>query len=503
MSFLRVNGWAIPLADGSPGEEHVLGGDFARAYSGNPISDERFDKRVWSGRTPPVTEMVAQAIKGAVRGLGHVWSYDSDLYSSKGLTPGATVGSRRIATAADGSAVVNFENFDESKFGAYSLTVEPAATNILAANKRNGTEDGTTTGFAAVAGGLITSQTTQKVQGTRSLRVVTGASADGAETTTETAAATTAYAGSAYVWSPVARQVVLELIDSVGSVASYTGGLFAGRWTRLVVTGTTAGGATTIKLRFKDNAGGGSTFYLDQLQIEAGTIATTWADPTRIAGDLAYSSSIVTGAVDLTVNFWARLPAANVAVDRTFLRIGPASGTANVLRIFRAADENDIHILTGSDDVLYATTPWNGAWHMVTCVVRQNAETGENQRTIYFDGTSVTTASGSAIDLSLATLLQVGHALGADRLGATTDSLMDDFMIVPYAAPAAQIAAWYAMAKAMPALSRVYVDGDAMPDDALTVLAEGKANSSKYLAAHSGGAFRQNLRLVNIELWEV
>ena len=105
MSFLRVNGYAIPLAEDSPAARRVYGGEFGRSFSGNPLRDEHFDKGVWGGTTPPVTEMVAEAIRGAVRGLGHVWPLVSDGFSSKGLAINDATGLNFLAhvdAAADG-----------------------------------------------------------------------------------------------------------------------------------------------------------------------------------------------------------------------------------------------------------------------------------------------------------------------------------------------------------------------------------------------------------------
>lgn len=506
MAFLRVNGWAIPLIDGSPEEEHVLGGDFGRSFSGSPLSDEHFDKRVWAGRTPPVTELVAQAIKGAVRGLGHVWAFDSDLYSSKGLGPGATVGALRPSVAADGKPVVNSLGIAESKYGVASLAIEAATTNILAQNQRNGAEDGTTTGFAVVAGGAISSQTTQAYQGLRSLRVVTSASGDGAETTAVAASAATAYVGSVHVYVAANRSVNLLLIDDVGTIATAGFNLVGGKWNRISVTGSTDGAATNIKVRLTDAFAGGATFYLDGFQIETGTVATSWADNARAAGDLSYSPSWLAGAVDVTMNVWARMPTANPAAHLYLAALDSGVAAADNCFLYRPSGTAVVRFSTAgsTSDDLSSAAVWNGTWHMITAVLRRNPETGEVTKRLFVDGASVATSSPAATalpDFAEFARFDVGHSGGFGRIG-TDGSLVDDVMVVPYAAPSELVAAWYAMGKAMSPLSRVYVDGDAMPDDPLTVLAEGKAQVSKYVAARSGGAFRSNLRMVDVELWE-
>ena len=85
MSFLRLDGFAIPALDSSPKTVPRDIGSRERAFSGDLLTDRRARKRTWTARTSPVTEMVAKAIEGAVAGLGDSFPFTADLFSSKGL----------------------------------------------------------------------------------------------------------------------------------------------------------------------------------------------------------------------------------------------------------------------------------------------------------------------------------------------------------------------------------------------------------------------------------
>ena len=118
---------------------------------------------------------------------------------------------------------------------------------------------------------------------------------------------------------------------------------------------------------------------------------------------------------------------------------------------------------------------------------------------LYYNGASVgtTAATTSAPTLSNATVFRVGGdgtAVG-EWLG-----YIDDLIIVPYAATSDIVSAWYAMGEAMSPLPKVYVDGDVIPDDALTTLFYGYVDKSSYLMAAAGS---NNKRKLSITLEEV
>ena len=141
----------------------------------------------------------------------------------------------------------------------------------------------------------------------------------------------------------------------------------------------------------------------------------------------------------------------------------------------------------------------NTGWQMITYVLRPNAETGENRSELYIGGASVDDSAVATSSLAGLGSIYVGHNAGSD----IPDALIDDLVILPYAATAAQITAWFGMSNAMPGLSKYYVDGDSMPYDDETVMAEGDARSSAYVAGFKDGVFRENMRRVSVEVREV
>jgi len=128
MPVLRINGYTVPVAQGSLDIKPIEIGDRGKSYNGITLSQRSNHKRSISFTTTPLSEMEAEALKGLVRGVGEYWSFDGDangtisasefpayLYSSKGVRP-LTVGT---STAQQTSQV---------KFGAGSLDPETILT---------------------------------------------------------------------------------------------------------------------------------------------------------------------------------------------------------------------------------------------------------------------------------------------------------------------------------------------------------------------------------------
>ena len=508
MPFWRVNGWAIPIIEGSAREEHQIGGEFARTFSGSRFSDEHYDKRMWRGRTPPLTEMEAKAVQGAVRGLGHVWNFNytdlsagtENLDSSKGIVTTSTPKQLRWGKGTDGSTLYNKFGNPESISGNGSLAVEPATTNILSANQRD-VETGTS-GFTALGGASLGTDTTNYVQGVQSLRVTNSASGDGVETDDAAASASTQYAFSAYVRCDSAITIRIQGWGDVnGNLGFDDVSITAGQWWRIWTIKSSGPGENNVRIRLT-NQTDGSDFSVDALQIEQQAHATTWADPSRVAFDND-SNPKVFGDRDWTVNLWYKAHSVSTSQNRLFYAWN-ADFTIYTL-ILRFADDLQFWWRNGDDGpiTLTLTNPgWADDWHMLTMVSRRNPETGENALEVYRNGVSaLTNATAAAIPKgSDMTVLQLGHGIDVLPIGP---GLLDDFMVVPYAAPAAQILGWYNLTAGIPALSKFYFDGDIHQDNTETILCEGDARISQYVGAHKGGEFKNNLRTVELEVWEV
>jgi hypothetical protein len=512
MPFLALNGWTIPVADGEASVRPEDIGERERSYSGELLTNVRTRKRSWPLQTPPVNEMTAKAIEGVIEGLGHVWPFDwqdaalliQDLFSSKGGASVASVASTRFGKGVDGADVVDLNGVDESKFGEGSLTLDLASTNILPADVRD-VEGGSTAGFTAVAGGSIALETTNVLQGSQSLEITTAAAADGAETDLVSAAAATTYIASVYVKTAAARAVTLKLFDDIGQIGTVNYTTAAGKWNLLTVSGTTGGGATDIKMQVLDNAAAGTTIYCDAFQIETGSVASTWVDGSRAASDLRYNAGLITSFTDLTYNAWVRMTTANPASTTTLIRLDKVAGTGSFLEIRRDSGANNIDYQTRgptdivADTITYAASPWDDAWHMVTATMRTNPETGEVKKELYFDGVSVATFSPAQVPL----MSEIDEfKIGDPGVSSLDGALVDDMMLVPFAAPAALVTAWFNAGQAMSLLPRVEMTGDIIPESSTIV--EGEVTSMPFLGASVDGVnFIDNARRVEFTIDEV
>ena len=114
MSFLRINGYVLPVVDGGAHVSRSAIGDATRTYSGAWTSTIRATKRRIEVETPPLAAALADALVGLVMGRGHVWHFNDATnwqYSTKGLGKSAGSGSslasgkfgRGVRIAAGGS----------------------------------------------------------------------------------------------------------------------------------------------------------------------------------------------------------------------------------------------------------------------------------------------------------------------------------------------------------------------------------------------------------------
>lgn len=87
MSFLTLNGWAIPVKIDTPRLQYVEKGARSRIASGQYRSTRYVLKRRWQCETAHLTSQEARALKGLLRGEGYYWSFDRDLYSEQGVPP--------------------------------------------------------------------------------------------------------------------------------------------------------------------------------------------------------------------------------------------------------------------------------------------------------------------------------------------------------------------------------------------------------------------------------
>lgn len=105
MPFLAINGWTISVSAQSGAESPEVIGDSARAFDGTLTSQIRAHKRAWKLKTIPLIQEDAFALRDLLLGKGHVWSYDSTLYSSKGLATVMAAGAASYAASVYGNGL--------------------------------------------------------------------------------------------------------------------------------------------------------------------------------------------------------------------------------------------------------------------------------------------------------------------------------------------------------------------------------------------------------------
>jgi hypothetical protein len=89
MAFLTINGIEIPVREGTLDETIREIGATTPAFDGTMRRTRQAVKHDLEFKTTPLEATEAYAWDSLIRGLGHHWSFDSSLYSSKGLGPDA------------------------------------------------------------------------------------------------------------------------------------------------------------------------------------------------------------------------------------------------------------------------------------------------------------------------------------------------------------------------------------------------------------------------------
>lgn len=115
MPVLAINNVPLPVKEEDLKTQFEQVGESGRAASGTWRNHRRYQKRVWEFSLKHQTITDARAWAALLRGEHHVFSFDSNVYSSKGQPPIAGHSATIISTAP--------------KYGANCLNV-PSATSI-------------------------------------------------------------------------------------------------------------------------------------------------------------------------------------------------------------------------------------------------------------------------------------------------------------------------------------------------------------------------------------
>jgi len=503
MSMIKISGRTISVAKLDEAQPEV--GSRKQAVDGTILIERIGHLRKWTGKTPALSPDQADVVRKLVRGDGDTWPFSADIWSSKGLNDEAGTQFTLEGDGDDDVAVTNAYAM------AGSVYISAASVNLFSANVRTGTDTSSdTTDWVSVSGATLSSDTSAYWQGSRSLKVVSLGANDGAETPAIAISASTAYTCSFYIRSAVAATLSVELEGDVsGSLLDDT---FAAttEWMRVVKTVETAPGDSDLTLRIYD-AAGGETFYVDGVQMEELDAATAWVNGTRAADDsLTYPAAKVRPLFknDFTVQCWFAVHdnSSFSGADQPLFAATNSEGSAPTegIEIYESSGEVIATVYGGDGtpdlSVSDSSAAWNdGAFHLVTVVLKRTPGTGEFNLTLYLDGTSVDTDNGTEFPAKDAVSI---FEVGSWRDGALQGNCkIEDLMVLPYAANAEQVTYWYAQSGGgapMSALPKVYVQGDFIPDDDPPPLAVGQVGLADYVAAAGSGNYRE----VGFELME-
>jgi hypothetical protein len=496
-------------------ENHDEIGSQERSFSGGLLRSRRAVKRKWSVKTAPLSRSDAEALKGALLSRGHVFPFDDDAYSHKGLGPtGTPVYTLLAKYAADGNEVWEFtERLSDSsgfpvqaaKFGS-SVIVEPSTVNLFADNIVQGTDNSNdTTGFSATGSGSISSSTVAYWQGSRSLKLETsGGAGGGFETATTSISGGLYHVVSFYVVQPSGSGSVFAwLNDGVGTSStveiSPNNAYTANYWARYQISMLADATSSNIKLCVDDSSANDVVMYFDGFHLEQGGSATAWNSGSRSAGSLSYPGTLLSSAKDFTINLWtnthnadssARLFCATDSDDDSIVDIYDSTSDGESLKFATPEGTLDCGFSSLNEDSI----------QMLTFVYRVNPESGYSEKQCYQNGTAKGSSS-SATDVDLSDISSV--MVGTDGTNHWENHI-DDLQILPYAASPDQISAWHSMGKAMPGGSKLYVDGDAVPDAEYGITAQAsKVRSSFIKPVFVGGTRKSNYQQVEFDLLEV
>ena len=181
----------------------------------------------------------------------------------------------------------------------YGCLIEEAHTNLFTANVSTGTDSGgDTTGFAGAGtvAATISSSTTQALQGTKSLKVITSGTGtgEGVSTSSVNIANTTAHTQTLWVYAPLGSQLKLTATNQGATATAGTLITGNGAWQLVTLSGTSSSTSTVITIATVGSAQA-ITFYLDMLQLTATAYPLSWTlgGTTMAAESLTAPSSVL------------------------------------------------------------------------------------------------------------------------------------------------------------------------------------------------------------------
>jgi hypothetical protein len=528
MSFLNLNGWAVPIVSCEPSH---IGISPRRGYSPNGIYQFQRNSyaRSWSCRTGLLTSEERDVLTEMLghRGDGWRWSLQGTapagvhtdskfFYSDKRR---AAQSAEEVATvvsayAADGARVYdwNYNPVSPCEGSEGAVCVDEGSTNLYTANRAHPTANGHLTN---VSSGTHAADSTRFWTGSGAVNVNCTADGDGVRADF-TATIGQPYVLSAHVYAREDDQVVKCRYwnSSPAEIATVTYTLpTAGSWYRLKVSGTQTT-TTTGQIRVTSFGGGAMDFGIDGLQAELQTTGhpTAWiagGSPgvTRAAGILDYDLFTTDFTRGITISAWVNHQTNSDAVSRSIVDIGETQ--KNQVRLYRVGSGfYQFLVYDGQGNSLEpAIAESLGVHHIVGVYDRQ-----ANSSTIYVDGgaSGVTDSSWNGADghnfwdasrgtgdFSIGTFSAAGSANWHGTIGSV--------QILPYPVPASVVTGWYdsgSDARAQPGVLPMGAYGDFTQFGEERVDVYGQLDSAPHEPWWNGATFEKRGGRVAFTLFE-
>jgi len=225
-----------------------------------------------------------------------------------------------------------------------------------------------------------------------------------------------------------------------------------GEWARAIISAN-GNGTSYFQLQFRTlNVDDDLDFIAWGPQAEHKPFATSFVDGTRAAGGrLSYPKSLIAGLNALTVAAWTSGPPYWASGYR-YLFAAQTTGTAphgDVFALRQTGDNNRINLWVRNDAnsavaSLTYDNVWDGNWHLIVGVINKFPQPGRQPIELYVDGELVASDSNVNAVPDLSNIdetwgVQVGNWRGSLRW----NGLIDELLILPYAATEEEIKAWY------------------------------------------------------------
>jgi len=547
MAFLQINGYTVPVKSCEEQREEI--GYRDRAFSGVPVSDIRTIKRVWNCTTKPMLQRDADNLARVISGDGDRYGFNN--FISSGLTKyyATDKGIINLTSNSAGTWIPATNHGDqvrtdkelhhatavemtptqssETERTNGSLGLQNPKTNLFSPNTRSA--ENAPTGYSAVGGATLASDTNKYWQGSKSLKVTTSSNGDGVRTDAIDLGAVPngtsgkTYTASAYVWVDNTATTYAYIRDETNGVnGPQTSAIleFGGGWARYSASITLAADSQYLRLYVKTTATTTRNYYLDAFQITE----SNWPTPFINGAESAYSynlnylsaatrsttKNLFDWTKDFTINLWVRGIDTAICGETTGTIVDflakDYNGNACVCTLSRQSG-NDLRAYflgaSGSPSIITEINVFDNDWHMITLVVRQiySVISGSYALELYIDGTSV----GNQATITK----PVPGYISTFGFGGPFTDRISDCTIVPFAASSDIITGWYDTMgpvgnnKVLPDLPRFFIGGDIINDPDLLIECVGKVDSQLGTQASSSGTWENNMRSLSFTIFEV